>query len=199
MENSIDGNGYYADSSISVPSIAVDDYVAVVIDSYNSSARSLWQCAEYVWKLYDECGMYEQKFTETLIDVLHIQRDTLYHWRKAWDLKLGILEIEPGFNFDGLTITHFYHASDYVSEHGVDWVMNFLETARKDGWSSRTLSGEMRMATNDEGTLPWIISGINKVLHKLQEIYGSSEYAGLSETKREKLRTAVRILEELTK
>ena len=127
------------------------------------------------------------------------QRDTLYHWRKAWDLKLGILEIEPGFNFDGLTITHFYHASDYVSEHGVDWVMNFLETARKDGWSSRTLSGEMRMATNDEGTLPWIISGINKVLHKLQEIYGSSEYAGLSETKREKLRTAVRILEELTK
>lgn len=199
MENGFDGSGNYADSGLVVPSVALDDYVAVVIQSYQSSARSLWQCAEYVWKLYDECGMYEQKFTETLVDALHIQRDTLYHWRKAWDLRLGILDLNPSFDFTGLTITHFYQAADFVAENGLEWVMEFIETAQIEGWSSRILAGEMRMAKGEDGTLPWLLNGLGKVLGKLQELYGSSEYAGLRDDQREKLRVAVSLLEDVIK
>lgn len=199
MEIHHDGRGDYADSGVSVPDIALDNYIFAVIESYQSSARSLWKCAEYVWKLYDECGMYERRFTETIIDAIHVQRDTLYHWRKAWDLRTEILKLDPAFDFGPLTITHFYHASDFVLEQGIEWVKDILETASAEGWSSRQLSGEMKMATSDQGTLPWILSGLQKVLGKLQELYGSSEYAGLTDEKREKLRVALRLIEELIK
>ena len=199
MENGISYGGSYADSGISLPDSPLDDYIYAVVDSYQSSARSLWRCAEYVWKLYEECGMYEKRFTETLIENIHVQRDTLYHWRKAWDLRVKLLELDPLIDFGSLTITHFYQAADFVQENGLEWVKDFLETAAVEGWSSRALAGEMRMATGSDGTLPWLMNGLGKVLHKLQELYSSSEYSGLSEDQRERLRQALRLIEDLVK
>lgn len=199
MEMGIKYSNDYADSGVSVPDNPLDDYIYAVIDSYQSSARSLWRCAEYVWKLYDECGLYEKRFTETLVENIHVQRDTLYHWRKAWDLRKRLLDEDPLIDFGSLTITHFYQAADFVQDNGLEWVKDFLETAASEGWSSRQLAGEMRMATGTEGTLPWLMSGLGKVLHKLQELYGSSEYSGLSEDQRERLRQALRIIEEIVK
>lgn len=191
------GNGY-ADIDLDIPIDPVNDLVYRVIESYQSSAKSLWQCAEYTWSLFNGYGLYERYFTDTLSQTLAVQKDTLYHWRKAWDLRLKILEALPDFNFSGLSITHFYHSADYVDRMGVEWVAEWLQEAREESWSSRKLSAELDIATNESGTAPWIYGKISKVATRLERLFEESEYSGLPEHKREKLHKVIQMLKEIT-
>ncbi len=193
------GGNSYSNAGVDIPVAQVDNLTVSVINSYQSSAQSLWDCAMYTWELFDKCGLYERSFTETLCNTLAIHRDTLYHWRKAWDLRQKITGLYPNFDFGKLTISHFYHAADFVPDMGLEWVAEFLETASNENWSTRALDGEMRMSHSDKGTLPWIMTGLEKLLNKLHEIYGSSEYAGLSDDQREKLRRALDLLQDILK
>ena len=191
------GSDDYSDLGLGIPVDQVDSLVYKVIDSYQTSSKSLWKCAEYTWQLFDECGLYERRFTETLVNALSVQKDTIYHWRKAWDLRLSVLAKDPDFDVDGLSITHFYGAADFIERIGVEWVMDWLASAQEESWSSRKLAAEMDMATNDSGTAPWLYRKITKVTTKLERIWQDSEFSGLPDHKREKLQRIINMLKEI--
>lgn len=191
--------GDYASLDLGIPTDQVDSLVANVIDAYQSSSRSLWQCAEYTWRLFDSYGLYERQFTEQLCSALAVQRDTLYHWRKAWDLRVEISEAFPNFIFDGLSISHFYAAADYVDLMGIEWVSEWLATAQEDNWSTRKLSVEMEQATDDSGTFSWLKKKLGIVLSRLEKLYSMSDYSGLSDDKRQKLKDALDLIQDIVK
>ena len=174
-----------------------DELILNVINAYQSSNKSLWECAENTWKLFENHGLYERDFTETLVNSLGVQKDTIYHWRKAWDLRLKVLEASPNFLFDGLSISHFYHAADFVNDMGIDWVLEWLAEAQADGWSSRKLAAELDMATNESGTANWLYSRLSKVALRLERLYADSEMSGLPDWKRRKLRDAIFTLQDV--
>lgn len=168
----------------------LDDYIFKIVDAYKASTKSLWECSRQVYNLYEMYGMYEHEFTAKLCDALSVQRDTIYHWRKAWDLRKQISETYPNFDFAPFSISHFYNGYDYL-HMGLDWVKDFLETAGQEAWSVRKLSAEMQMATDDSGTLPWLLKKIDIVLSRLEKLFGASEYSGLMDEDREKLKKAI--------
>ena len=172
----------------------IDTIIRQVIDAYNQSSHSLWQCAEYTYKLFEEHGMYERHFTDALCTELAVNRDTLYHWRKAWDLKLRISE-----TFPNLTISHYYHCADYLDRMGEEVIHDLLQTANEEKWSVRKLSAEVEMANDESGTLPWLKKKLGIVLARLEKIYGSSDYSGLSDDKRKKLKVALDLICEILK
>lgn len=164
-----------------------------VVESYKSSARSLWKCAEITWQLFQEHGMYEQQFTASLCDRLSVNKDTIYHWRKAWDLRQRV-----GY-FDGLTISHYYHAADFQDKMEDDVLQEFLEAAADAKMSIRSFAHEIEMANNDSGTLPWLRRRLKTLLVKIESLYHSSESTGLSDYKRDRLKEAIKIIEEVVK
>lgn len=164
-----------------------------VITSYQASSRSLWDCARFTWRLFDEHGLYERHFTETLVHELSINRDTLYHWRKAWELRIRT-DIFPN-----LSISHYYHCADYIDRMGDESLKDFLQTASDEHWSVRRLSAELEEANSDSGTYPWIMNKIKMLYARLEKIYGASDYSGLDDTKRAKLRQAMDLIKDVIK
>ena len=191
--------GSYANPDIGIPTGEVDALVRRVVDSYNYSSRSLWECAKYTWELFNYYGMYERTFTESLTGLLAINRDTIYHWRKAYDLRVRISEAYPNFDHSGLSISHYYNSADYVERMGIDWVVEFMVTAQDEAWSSRKLSAEMEMATDESGTITWLQKKLNLLSARLEKLYGASEYSGLSDDKRMKLRQAMELIHQIIK
>lgn len=192
--DSRNNSGIYNSASSGPVLQDIDTIILKVIKAYDQSARSLWECAEYTWLLFEEHGMYERQFTNTLCAELAVNRDTLYHWRKAWDLKLRIPE-----TFPNLTISHYYHCSDYLDRMGEEVIRDLLQTANEEKWPVRKLSGELEMANDDSGTLIWIRRKLGMVLSRLERIYGSSDYSGLSDDKRRKLKDALDLIHEILK
>lgn len=174
----------------------MEDVIFRIVDAYKASTGSLWSCAADTHLLYEAHGMYEREFTAKLCEALSVQRDTIYHWRKAWELRKQISETYPNFDFAPFNISHFYRAYDFLYM-GLDWVVDFLETAGQEAWSVRKLAAEMEMATDDSGTLPWLLRKIDGVVNKLEKLLGASEYSGLSDGDRERLKNAINALYEI--
>lgn len=170
-----------------------------VIAEHQQANKSLWKCAEYVGRLYAEYGVYERDFTAALVTGLGVQADTLYHWRKAWELLQTVLEAFPKFELGGLSISHFYHAADYVDRMGVEWVYDWLVVARESGFSSRRLAAEMGTACDDSGTAGWLYTRLDRVYQRLGKLYSSAEQAGLPEHKRRRLRRVCLLLADIVK
>lgn len=176
------------------------DYETLIDDVISAHSRSrggLWDCARSVWELYDRYGMYERDFTATLCRELGIQADSLYHWRKAWDLRRAIVEAFPGFELGSLSISHFYNAADYVERLGLEAVYDWLVIARDAGLSSRRLAAELSTACDDSGTAAWFYSRLGRVFDRLGKLYGSAEQAGLPDRKRRRLRRVLMLLDGL--
>jgi hypothetical protein len=184
-------------SDIGIPVFQVDKIILDIIEEYKNSSKSLWKCAEKTYGLFEQYGLYERNFTETLVHELGVQRDTIYHWRKAWSLRLAILETDPDFSFENLSISHFYQSADYIEKLGLPAVHDFLELASEEAMSSRSLNTEMQIASNDSGTYPWLIKRLQKIVNSLDTIYESSEFSGLSGDKRQKLIAALKNLKEI--
>lgn len=153
----------------------------------------MWDCARFTWQLFEEHGLYERHFTETLVHELSINRDTIYHWRKAWDLRLRTEA------FPNLSISHYYHCSDYIERMEDEALKDFLQTASDEHWSVRKLSAELEEANSDSGTYPWIMNKIRMLFSRLEKIYGASDYSGLDDTKRAKLRQAMDLIKDVIK
>ena len=173
--------------------VLVGQLVNSVITSYQVSSRSLWDCAKFTWQLFEEHGLYERHFTDTLVHELAINRDTLYHWRKAWELRMRT-ELFPN-----LSISHYYHCADYLDRMEDEALKDFLQTASEESWSVRKLSAELEEANNDTGTYPWIMGKIRLLFARLEKIYGASDYSGLDDTKRAKLRQAMDLIKDVIK
>lgn len=137
--------------------------------------------------------MYEQQFTASLCEQLAVNKDTIYHWRKAWDLRRRV-----GY-FDGLTISHYYHAADFQDKMEDDVLQEFLEAAADAKMSIRAFAHEIEMANNDSGTLPWLRRRLKTLLGKIESLYHSSETTGLSDYKRDRMKEAIKILEDVLK
>ena len=137
--------------------------------------------------------MYERQWTETLCNELAVNKDTIYHWRKAWDIRQRI-----GF-FEGLTISHYYHAADYSDRMDDGFLSDFLEAARDNKMSVRAFANELEMATNESGTLPWLTGKLQQYLRKIESLYHSAETSGLSDYKRERLKEAIKIIQDVLK
>lgn len=170
-----------------------------VIQQHKTANGSLWRCAEGVFSLYDRYGMYERDFTSILSAQLAVGLDTIYHWRRAWELRVLIDAGFPGFVLGGLSISHFYQAADYVDRMGVEWVYDFLVAARDSHWSSRRFLAEMATACDDSGTARWLSDKLGLALGRLQKLYGSAEQAGLAEHKRRRLRRVLLLLADVAK
>jgi len=173
-----------------------EDVVALAIESYKSSTQNLWECARHVHRLYAEYGLYEREFTAILVNELAVQRDTVYHWRKAWELRTLISESFPNFDHARLSISHYYRAADHL-DMGIEWVTEFLELAAEESWSTRRLAMELEQATDDSGTLPWLKRKLANLLKGLTSLYQSAEYSGLSDEDQNTMAKAIAMLERL--
>ncbi len=187
----------YADCSVDIPSIPIDDYIHGIIEEYKNSSRSLWICSQYTYDLFEQFGLYERHFTDTLVVELGIQKDTIYHWRKAWALRLNVLEVNPQFSFKNLSISHFYNAADFVEKLGSEAVAEWLQVAGDEKWSSRKLTEELRIASNDSGEFSWLIRRLGKIAIQLERLFENSEFAGLTDDKRKKLQQSVIFIKEI--
>lgn len=165
-----------------------------IITEHKAANGSLWQCASGVHALYGQYGMYERDFTATLTRELAVGIDTLYHWRKAWELRISIESTFHGFMLGKLSISHFYQAADYVDRMGLEWVYDWLVVARDNHWSSRRLSAELMAASDESGTRNWLYAKLNLMVSRLGKLYGSSEQAGFTDLQRKRLRLATKIL-----
>jgi len=174
-----------------------EDVVSLAISAYKSSSKNLWTCASHVWRLYEEYGMYERYFTAMLCSELSVQRDTVYHWRKAWELRRQISEAFPKFDHERYSISHYYHAYDHL-DLGLEWIVDFLAVSGEEGWSTRRFAMEMEQATDDSGTIVWLKRKLSNLLKRLTRLYQSAEYSGLSDEDQETMRKAISMLERLT-
>lgn len=166
-----------------------------VMQAHDKSRLGLWECAHYVLELYDKYGMYERDFTATLCTELGVQIDSIYHWRKAADLRRQLDVFVPGFSVGVLTISHFYIAADYLERCGLEWVFDWLIVARDSKWSVRRFSAELQTAVDNSGTPEWLKDKLGLVVSRLQKLYGASEFAGLSDRQRLRLKRVVLLLD----
>lgn len=174
-----------------------EDLIEKTIQAHDTSRAGLWDCAKAVWELYDKFGMYEKDFTKILCVELGVQIDSIYHWRKAAELLRLVQEHDPGFSIGVLSISHFYTAADYVDRQGLEWVFDWLVTARDCRWSVRRFSAELQTAIDNSGTPEWLKDKLALVVSRLQKLYGASEYAGLSDRQRSRLKRIVLLLDNI--
>ena len=174
-----------------------EELIDRVIQAHDKSRTGLWDCAKYVLELYDNYGMYERDFTTALCAELGVQVDSVYHWRKAADLRRQAEVFSPGFSVGVLTISHFYTAADYLDRCGLEWVFDWLVVARDAKMSVRRFSAELQTAIDDSGTAEWLNSKLGLVISRLEKLYGASDYAGFSDRKRRRLKRVLILLENL--
>jgi hypothetical protein len=185
----------YADIDIDISVDKIRVLVRNVIDSYQQSSKSLWNCAKYTWELFDQHGLYEKSFTSTLCEELAVQKDTIYHWRKAWDLWIKIGPVFPSIK--QLSISHFYTAADYVEKCGLEFVGEWMEVAAEERWSSRKLAAELLNASGDFGTNEWFKKKLFLLRERFMRLYEMSEASGVEEENRMRMKTIISIINEI--
>lgn len=171
-----------------------EELLEKAIDEINSSRENLWGGAQTIHQLFSEHGRFEAEFMQIIAEQTHRGPDTIYHLRKAWQIRTLLSEADPMF-FHCLPISFYYKAYDFLDRLSVEDIAFWMEAAATEKKSIRWFAANLASVAGEETNVASVKRSAAGTVRKLIHLQSDAELSGMPPATVRRLGFAAKLVE----